>query len=87
MDGDERMRRFLPSLSLPESSPTVPDQMAFAAPLETRTYCQHCHKPDQLIDCCFDLHPELKQQFFRNRCGGRGGGDRGRGTPRTGSIA
>ncbi|GFY96557.1 hypothetical protein Acr_11g0008630 [Actinidia rufa] len=31
VDGDERRRRLLPSLSLPESSPIVPDQMAFAS--------------------------------------------------------
>ncbi|GFS34988.1 hypothetical protein Acr_00g0037170 [Actinidia rufa] len=31
VDGDERRRRLLPSPSLPESSPIVPDQRAFAA--------------------------------------------------------
>ena len=39
VDGDERRHRLLPSLSLPEPSPTVPDKMAFVAPLETRSYC------------------------------------------------
>ncbi|GFY84611.1 hypothetical protein Acr_03g0013850 [Actinidia rufa] len=31
VDGDEQMRRLLPSPSLPKSSPIVPDQRAFAA--------------------------------------------------------
>ncbi|GFY87026.1 hypothetical protein Acr_05g0006650 [Actinidia rufa] len=90
MDGDERRRRLLSSLSLPESSPIVPDQRAFASSLGTHLYCQHCHKPGHLIDRCWVLHPELKQQFFRPRGGGRGGGrsgGRGKGTPRTCAIA
>ncbi|XP_057467808.1 uncharacterized protein LOC130757154 isoform X1 [Actinidia eriantha] len=88
VDGDERRRRLLPSLS--ESPITVPDQRAFAASSGTHLYCQHCRKPGHLIDRCFILHPELKQQFSRPRGGGRGGGrsgGRGRGTPRTGAIA
>ncbi|GFY88523.1 phosphatidylinositol-4-phosphate 5-kinase family protein [Actinidia rufa] len=40
------------------------NKMAFAAPSGTRTCCQHCSKPGHLIDCCFDLHLELKKQFF-----------------------
>ncbi|GFS30791.1 hypothetical protein Acr_00g0014100 [Actinidia rufa] len=60
--------------------------MAFASSLGTHLYCQHCHKPGHLIDRCWVLHPELKQQFSRPRGGGRSGG-RGRGTPRTGAIA
>ncbi|GFY93349.1 hypothetical protein Acr_08g0017450 [Actinidia rufa] len=56
---------FLPSLSLPESSPIVPDQRAFAAASGTHLYCQHCRKPGHLIDRCWVLHPELKQQFSR----------------------
>ncbi|GFY81087.1 hypothetical protein Acr_01g0008960 [Actinidia rufa] len=90
VDGDERRRRILPSLSLPESSSIVPDQRAFAAASGTHLYCQHCRKPGHLIDRCWVLHPELKQQFFRPRGGGRGGGrsgGRGRGTPRTGTVA
>ncbi|GFZ09534.1 hypothetical protein Acr_21g0001330 [Actinidia rufa] len=70
-------------------SSTVLDQMAFVTSLGTRTYCQHCRKPDHLNDHCFDLHPELKQQFFQNCGGGRGGGSgggRGRDTPPTGAI-
>ncbi|GFZ07959.1 hypothetical protein Acr_19g0008960 [Actinidia rufa] len=88
VDGDERRRRLLPSLS--ESPIIVPDQRAFAASSGTHLYCQHCRKPGHLIDRCFILHPELKQQFFRPRGGGRGGGrsgGRGRGTPRIGTIA
>ncbi|GFZ01780.1 Cytochrome b-c1 complex, subunit 8 protein [Actinidia rufa] len=88
VDGDERRRRLLPSLS--ESPIIVPDQRAFAASSGTHLYCQHCRKPGHLIDRCFMLHPELKQQFPRPRGGGRGGGrsgGRGRGTPRTGAIA
>ncbi|GFZ20884.1 hypothetical protein Acr_29g0000460 [Actinidia rufa] len=90
VDGDERRRRILPSLSLPESSSIVPDQRAFAAASGTHLYCQHCRKPGHLIDRCWVLHPELKQQFSRPRGGGRGGGrsgGRGRGTPRTGTVA
>ena len=60
VDGDEQRRRFLLSLSQPEPSPTVPDQMAFASSSGTRTYCQHCRRPDHPIDRCFDLQPELK---------------------------
>ncbi|GFZ18609.1 hypothetical protein Acr_27g0003480 [Actinidia rufa] len=86
VDGDELRRRLLPSPSLPESSPIVPDQRAFAATSGSHLYCQHCHKIGHLIDRCWALHPELKQQFFRPRGGGRSGG-RGRGTPRTGAIA
>ncbi|GFY81904.1 hypothetical protein Acr_02g0001440 [Actinidia rufa] len=86
VDGDERRRRLLPSPSLPESSPIVPDQRAFAATSGSHLYCQHCHKTGHLIDRCWALHPELKQQFSRPRGGGRSGG-RGRGTPRTGAIA
>ncbi|GFS36436.1 hypothetical protein Acr_00g0045920 [Actinidia rufa] len=43
-----------------------------------------------LIDRCFDLHPELKQQFSQNCGGGRGsgrGGSHGQGTPQIGAIA
>ncbi|GFY87364.1 hypothetical protein Acr_05g0010030 [Actinidia rufa] len=83
-------RRLLSSPSLPESSPIVPDQRAFAATSGFHLYCQHCHKTGHLIDRCWALHPELKQQFSRPRGGGRGGGrsgGRGRGTPRTGAIA
>ncbi|GFZ21988.1 glycine-rich protein 5 [Actinidia rufa] len=90
VDGDERRRRLLPSPSLPESSPIVPDQRAFAATSGSHLYCQHCHKTGHLIHRCWALHPELKQQFSRPRGGGRGGGrsgGRGRGTPRTGAIA
>ncbi|GFY90228.1 hypothetical protein Acr_07g0004250 [Actinidia rufa] len=92
VDGDERRRRILPSLSLPESSSIVPDQRAFAAASGTHLYCQHCRKPGHLIDRCWVLHPELKQQFSRPRGGGRGrgggrSGGRGRGTPRTGAVA
>lgn len=90
VDGDERRRHLLPSLSLPESSPIVPDQRAFAAASGTHLYCQHCRKPGHLIDRCWILHPELKQQFSRPRGGGRGGGrsgGRGRGTLRTGAVA
>ncbi|GFZ17667.1 hypothetical protein Acr_26g0009370 [Actinidia rufa] len=90
VDGDERRRRILPSLSLPESSSIVPDQKAFAAASGTHLYCQHYRKPGHLIDRCWVLHPELKQQFSRPRGGGRGGGrsgGRGRGTPRTGTVA
>ncbi|GFY90253.1 indole-3-acetic acid inducible 9 [Actinidia rufa] len=39
VDGDERRRRLLPSISLPETSSTVPDQTAFVAPFGTRPYC------------------------------------------------
>ncbi|GFZ01798.1 hypothetical protein Acr_15g0004070 [Actinidia rufa] len=74
MDGDERGRQLLQSLSPPELSSTIPDQMAFAAPSGTRPYYQHCRKPGNLIDRYFNLHPKLKQQFFRNSGGGRGGG-------------
>ncbi|GFS37954.1 hypothetical protein Acr_00g0054850 [Actinidia rufa] len=77
VDGDERRRRILPSLSLPESSSIVPDQRAFAAASGTHLYCQHCRKPGHLIDRCWVLHPELKQQFSRPRGGGRGGGRSG----------
>ncbi|GFZ16087.1 hypothetical protein Acr_25g0004960 [Actinidia rufa] len=90
VDGDERRHHLLPSLSLPESPPIVPDQRAFASSLGTHSYCQHCHKPGHLIDRCWVLHPELKQQFFQPRRGGRRGGRSGgqdRGTPRTGAIA
>ncbi|GFY91200.1 hypothetical protein Acr_07g0013960 [Actinidia rufa] len=90
VDGDERRRRLLPSLTLPESSPIILDVRAFATSLGTHLYCQHCRKPGHFINRCWVLHPELKQQFFRPRGGGRGGGrsgDRGRGTPRTGAIA
>ncbi|PSR86087.1 U2 small nuclear ribonucleoprotein [Actinidia chinensis var. chinensis] len=52
VDGDERRRRLLPSLSLPESPPIVPDQRAFASSSGTHLYCQHCHKPGHLIDRC-----------------------------------
>ncbi|GFY88680.1 hypothetical protein Acr_06g0006200 [Actinidia rufa] len=83
VDGDERRRRLLPSLS--ESHIIVPNQRAFVASLGTHLYCQHCRKPGHLIDHYFILHPKLKQQFFRPRGGGRSGG-RGRGTPRTGAI-
>ncbi|GFZ10038.1 hypothetical protein Acr_21g0006370 [Actinidia rufa] len=72
VDGDERRRHLLPFLSLPESSPIVPDQRAFAASSRTHLYCQHCHKPGHLIDRYWVLHPELKQQFFRPCRGGRG---------------
>ncbi|XP_057505543.1 uncharacterized protein LOC130788863 [Actinidia eriantha] len=92
VDGDERRRRLLPSIPLPETSSTVLDQTAFVAPFGTRPYCQHCHKPGHLIDRCFVLHPELKSQFNRNRGGGRVGGrgngrGGGRATPRVGAIA
>ncbi|GFY92444.1 hypothetical protein Acr_08g0008400 [Actinidia rufa] len=90
VDGDEQRRRLLPSLSLLESCPIVPNQRAFASSSGTHLYCQHCHKPGHLIDRCWVLHPELKQQFSQPRGGGRGGGrsgGRGRGTPRTGAIA
>ncbi|GFY83356.1 hypothetical protein Acr_03g0001300 [Actinidia rufa] len=92
VDGDERRRRLLPSISLPEISSNVPDQTAFVAPFETRPYCQHCHKPGHLIDRCFVLHPGLKSQFNRNRGGGHVGGrgsgrGGGRATPRVGAIA
>ncbi|GFY97761.1 hypothetical protein Acr_12g0003020 [Actinidia rufa] len=90
VDGDEQRHRLLPSLSLPESSPIIPDQRAFAATSGAHLYCQHYRKPGHLIDRCWALHPELKQQFFRPRGGGRGGGrsgGRGRGTSRTGAIA
>ncbi|GFS38150.1 DHHC-type zinc finger family protein [Actinidia rufa] len=40
VDGDERRRRLLPSLS--ESPIIVPDQRAFAASSGTHLYCQHC---------------------------------------------
>ncbi|GFZ18408.1 hypothetical protein Acr_27g0001470 [Actinidia rufa] len=76
--------------SLLESPPIVPDQRAFASSSGTHLYCQHYHKPGHLIDRCWVLHPELKQQFFRPRRGGRGdgrSGGRGRGTPRTDAIA
>ncbi|GFY96431.1 hypothetical protein Acr_11g0007370 [Actinidia rufa] len=69
VDGDERRRRILPSLSLPESSSIVPDQRAFAAASGTHLYCQHCRKLGHLIDRCWVLHPELKQQFSRPRGG------------------
>ncbi|GFY86486.1 hypothetical protein Acr_05g0001250 [Actinidia rufa] len=36
VDGDEQRRRLLPSISLPETSSTVPDQTAFVAPFGTR---------------------------------------------------
>ncbi|GFZ05172.1 PSI type III chlorophyll a/b-binding protein [Actinidia rufa] len=87
VDGDERKRRLFPSLS--ESSSTIPDQRAFASFSGTHLYCQHCRKSDHLIDRCWVLHPEFKQQFSRPRGGGHGGGHsggRGRGTPRTGAI-
>ncbi|GFY95374.1 hypothetical protein Acr_10g0007590 [Actinidia rufa] len=65
VDGDERRRRLLSSPSLPESYPIVPDQRAFAATSGSHLYCQHCHKTGHLIDHCWALHPELKQQFSR----------------------
>ncbi|GFY97193.1 hypothetical protein Acr_11g0014990 [Actinidia rufa] len=85
VDGDERRRHLLPSLSLPESSLSVPDQRAFATSSGPHLYCQHCHKPNHLIDRCWVLHPEMKQQFSRPRGGGRSGG-KSRGTPRTGAV-
>ncbi|GFY82805.1 hypothetical protein Acr_02g0010450 [Actinidia rufa] len=88
VDGDEWRRRLLPSIFLPETSSTIPDQIAFVAPFGTHPYCQHCHKPGYLIDRCFVLHSELKSQFNRNRGGGRvGGRGGGRATPRVGAIA
>ncbi|GFY86650.1 hypothetical protein Acr_05g0002890 [Actinidia rufa] len=86
VDGDERRHRILPSLSLPESSSIVPDQRAFAAASGTHLYCQHCRKPGHLIDRCWVLHPELKQQFSRPRGGGRGGGRSG-GEVEAGAVA
>ncbi|GFS33995.1 hypothetical protein Acr_00g0031700 [Actinidia rufa] len=44
MDGDEQRRRLQSSLSLPDSSPTIPDQMAFAAPSEVEP--MHVDSPD-----------------------------------------
>ncbi|GFZ13690.1 Rho GTPase activating protein with PAK-box/P21-Rho-binding domain-containing protein [Actinidia rufa] len=86
VDGDERRRKLLPSISLPETTSTVLDQTAFVVPIGTRPYCQHCHKPGHLIDRCFILHPELKPQFNQNRGGGRVGGQGG-GRGRVGAIA
>ncbi|GFZ06286.1 hypothetical protein Acr_18g0004560 [Actinidia rufa] len=67
------------------------DQRALAATSSgSHLYCQHCHKTGHLIDRCWVLHPELKQQFFQPHGGGRGGGrsgGRGRGAPKTGAIA
>ncbi|KAF8402575.1 hypothetical protein HHK36_010662 [Tetracentron sinense] len=90
VDGDERRRRLLLSTPSPELSPPVPDQMAFAAPSGScpagnRPYCQHCRKPGHVIDHCFDLHPELKQRYSRNR--DQGNKDRGKWAPRTSIIA
>ena len=71
----------------------APDQMAFAAPSGprpggnrpftggNRLYRQHCRQPGHTVDRCFDLHPELKQQFFRSKSIGRG-----KGAPRTGVV-
>ncbi|XP_038702167.1 uncharacterized protein LOC119998800 isoform X2 [Tripterygium wilfordii] len=87
VDGDERRRRIAPPSSRTMDSLVVPDQMAFAAPSSNRPYCQHCHKLGHFIDRCFELHPELKQQFTRTRGGGRGGsrgGGRNRSAHRTG---
>ncbi|GFZ12658.1 hypothetical protein Acr_23g0010430 [Actinidia rufa] len=48
----------------------------------------HCRKPCHLIDRCFDLYPELKQQLTQNRGGSRKGGRGcGHGTPRIGAVA
>ncbi|GFZ09598.1 hypothetical protein Acr_21g0001970 [Actinidia rufa] len=90
IDDDERKRKLLPASSLPETSPTVPNQTSFIVPIGTHSYCQHCHKPSYLIDRCFNLHLELKSQLNQNRggggVGGRGGG-RGHVIPRVSTIA
>ncbi|GFZ13186.1 hypothetical protein Acr_23g0015710 [Actinidia rufa] len=89
VDGDEWRHRLLPSISLSETSFTVLDQTIFVVPLRTLLYCQHCRKPDHLINRCFDLYPELKPQLNWNCSGGRVGGHmggRGHGTSRVGAI-
>ncbi|KAF8408807.1 hypothetical protein HHK36_004876 [Tetracentron sinense] len=90
VDGDERRCRALPLPPPLELSPSVLDQMAFAAPSGScpagnRPYCQHCRKLGHVIDCCFDLHPELKQRYSRNL--DQGNKDRGKWAPRIGVTA
>ncbi|GFY81621.1 hypothetical protein Acr_01g0014300 [Actinidia rufa] len=64
---------FYHLLPYPSPSSSVPDQRAFAASSGNHLYCQHCHKASHLIDRCWVLHPELKQQFFQPRGGGSWG--------------
>ena len=78
VDGDEWRRRLLPPISLTETSPTVPDQTTFVVPIGSRPYCQHYHKSDRLINCCFDLNTKLKMQLNWNRGG--------HATPQVGAI-
>ncbi|GFZ04887.1 hypothetical protein Acr_17g0004590 [Actinidia rufa] len=69
VDGDERRRRLLPSLALPESSSSVLDQRAFAASLGNHLYCQQCNKLSHLIDRCWVLHPELQIAQLQSHLG------------------
>ena len=43
-------------------------------------FCQHCHTLGHIIDRCFSLHLELKQQYHNRPTG------RGRGAPHFGAI-
>ena len=63
VDGDERQRRLIAISPVLAPLPSVPDQMAFAAPSGPRPtgspfFCKHCRKLGHTIDRCFDLPPE-----------------------------
>ena len=76
VNGDERRRPILLPSHVPESSPPIPDQVAFAAPFSSRPGGNR-PPPDNhrsyiggnrpffqhchTIDRYFDLHPKLKQ--------------------------
>ncbi|KAG5531493.1 hypothetical protein RHGRI_026196 [Rhododendron griersonianum] len=74
IDREERRRRIVQPQGLlptPDSSP-VTYQMAFAAssssrPPSGKIICYHCNESGHVKARCFKLHPELKQQFTRNR--------------------
>ncbi|KAG5523985.1 hypothetical protein RHGRI_030852 [Rhododendron griersonianum] len=74
IDSEERRRRIVQPQGLlptPDSSPMT-DQMAFAAssssrPPSGKIICYHCNESGHVKARCFKLHPELKQQFTRNR--------------------
>ena len=65
----------------PPSSSRSPGATSGPPSAGNHPYCQHCRQLGHTIDCCFDLHPELKQQFPRNKVAGRG-----RGAPCTGAV-
>ncbi|GFS39722.1 hypothetical protein Acr_00g0064600 [Actinidia rufa] len=89
LDGDERRHRLLqlPPLLVTES--TIPDQMALAASgsrfsggrsSSGRTPCLFCGGVTHGRDRCFNLHPELRETFKRNK-------EKSKASPRTAAIS